>query len=53
MRDAFHVGSIHYESKWEGVGPWKSWVGVLYGAHLLTAAAGDPARDSSYIGSVF
>jgi hypothetical protein len=24
VRNAFDAGSIHYEGKWEGVGPWKS-----------------------------
>jgi hypothetical protein len=24
VRNAFDAGSIHYESKWEGVWPWKS-----------------------------
>ncbi len=23
VRNAFDAGSIHYEGKWEGVGPWK------------------------------
>jgi hypothetical protein len=24
VRNAFDAGSIHYEGKWEGAGPWKS-----------------------------
>ncbi len=24
VRNAFEAGSIHYEGKWEGFGPWKS-----------------------------
>jgi hypothetical protein len=24
VHNAFDAGSIHYEGKWEGVGPWKS-----------------------------
>ncbi len=24
VRNAFDAGIIHYEGKWEGVGPWKS-----------------------------
>jgi hypothetical protein len=24
VRNAFDAGNIHYEGKWEGVGPWKS-----------------------------